>query len=40
MSEPVSEPVRLLGMRRYLGDEEYLTREAGAYWRTGGPVDV
>jgi hypothetical protein len=27
-------------LRRYLVDEGLLTREAGVYWRTGGPVDV
>lgn len=27
-------------LRRYLVDEGLLSREAGAYWRTGGPVDV
>jgi hypothetical protein len=26
--------------RRYLVDEDLLSREAGVYWRTGGPVDV
>lgn len=26
-------------LRRYLVDEGLLTREAGVYWRTGGPVD-
>jgi hypothetical protein len=27
-------------LRRYLIDEELLTREQGIYWRTGGPVDI
>jgi hypothetical protein len=27
-------------LRRYLVDEQFLTREAGVYWRTGGTVDV
>jgi hypothetical protein len=27
-------------LRRYLVDEGMLTREAGVYWRSGGPVDV
>ncbi len=27
-------------LRRYLVDEEFLSRERGEYWRTGGPVDV
>lgn len=27
-------------LRRYLVDEEYLTRESGKYWRTGGVIDV
>lgn len=27
-------------VRRYLVDEGLLTREAGVYWRSGGPVDV
>lgn len=27
-------------LRRYLVDEELLTREAGVYWRSGGYVDV
>jgi hypothetical protein len=27
-------------LRRYLVDEGFLSREAGAYWRSGGPVDV
>jgi hypothetical protein len=26
-------------LRRYLVDEELLTREKGLYWRTGGPVE-
>ena len=27
-------------LRRYLVDEEFLSRDAGVYWRTGGWVDV
>ena len=27
-------------LRRYLVDEGLLTRDAGVYWRSGGPVDV
>ncbi len=27
-------------LRRYLVDEQLLAREAGEYWRVGGPVDV
>jgi hypothetical protein len=27
-------------LRRYLVDEEFLTREKGQYWRSGGPVDL
>jgi hypothetical protein len=27
-------------LRRYLVDEGLLTREAGVYWRSGGPVDL
>lgn len=27
-------------LRRYLIDEEFMTREQGIYWRVGGPVDV
>jgi hypothetical protein len=27
-------------LRRYLVDEGLLSREAGVYWRSGGPVDV
>jgi len=27
-------------LRRYLIDEDLMTREQGIYWRTGGPVDV
>lgn len=27
-------------LRRYLVDEELLSRESGEYWRTGGTVDV
>jgi hypothetical protein len=27
-------------LRRYLVDEELLSREAGEYWRSGGPFDV
>jgi len=26
-------------LRRYLVDEDFLSREAGEYWRTGGRVD-
>jgi hypothetical protein len=26
-------------LRRYLVDEEFLSREGGEYWRTGGSVD-
>ena len=26
-------------LRRYLVDEDFLSREAGEYWRTGGSVD-
>jgi hypothetical protein len=29
-----------VSLRRYLIDEDLLSREAGMYWRTGGPVDV
>jgi hypothetical protein len=29
-----------VSLRRYLIDEGMLSREAGIYWRTGGPVDV
>jgi hypothetical protein len=27
-------------LRRYLVDEQFLSREAGVYWRSGGTVDV
>ena len=27
-------------LRRYLVDEQFLTREGGVYWRSGGTVDV
>lgn len=27
-------------LRRYLVDEHLLAREAGVYWRVGGPVDI
>ena len=27
-------------LRRYLVDEQFLTREAGVYWRSGGTVDI
>ncbi|HET6166289.1 MAG TPA: DUF2087 domain-containing protein [Marmoricola sp.] len=27
-------------LRRYLVDEQFLTREAGVYWRSGGTVDL
>jgi len=27
-------------LRRYLVDEDFLTREAGVYWRSGGTVEV
>ena len=27
-------------LRRYLVDEEFLSREGGVYWRTGGTADV
>ena len=27
-------------LRRYLVDDQFLTREAGVYWRSGGSVDV
>jgi hypothetical protein len=27
-------------LRRYLVDEEFLTRERGQYWRSGGPVEL
>jgi hypothetical protein len=27
-------------VRRYLVDEQFLTREAGTYWRSGGTVTV
>ena len=27
-------------LRRYLVDDQFLTREEGVYWRSGGTVDV
>ena len=27
-------------LRRYLVDEQFLSRDAGTYWRTGGTVDL
>jgi hypothetical protein len=27
-------------LRRYLVDEDFLSREAGIYWRSGGTVDA
>jgi hypothetical protein len=27
-------------LRRYLVDEDFLSRDKGMYWRSGGPVDV
>jgi hypothetical protein len=27
-------------LRRYLVDEQFLTREGGVYWRSGGTFDV
>ena len=27
-------------VRRYLVDEEFVSRDAGTYWRTGGTVDL
>jgi hypothetical protein len=27
-------------LRRYLVDEQFLTREGGVYWRSGGTVDL
>ena len=27
-------------LRRYLVDEQFLAREAGVYWRSGGTVDL
>ena len=27
-------------LRRYLVDEQFLTREANVYWRSGGTVDI
>lgn len=27
-------------LRRYLVDDQFLTREGGIYWRSGGSVDV
>jgi hypothetical protein len=35
---PVHDDVPAL--RRYLVDEQYLTRDAEVYWRTGGSVDL
>jgi hypothetical protein len=29
-----------VSLRRYLIDADLMSREAGVYWRTGGPVDV
>jgi hypothetical protein len=29
-----------VSLRRYLVDEELLSRERGVYWRSGGPVDI
>jgi hypothetical protein len=29
-----------VSLRRYLIDEDLMAREDGAYWRTGGPVDI
>jgi hypothetical protein len=29
-----------VSLRRYLIDEDLMSREHGVYWRTGGPVDV
>jgi hypothetical protein len=29
-----------VALRRHLVDDGYLAREAGIYWRAGGPVDV
>jgi hypothetical protein len=38
MLQPVHEDYAAL--RRYLVDEDLLSREAGIYWRTGGTVDL
>lgn len=27
-------------LRRYLVDDDYMTRDAGVYWRSGGTVDA
>ena len=27
-------------LRRYLVDEQFLTREANVYWRSGGTIEV
>lgn len=27
-------------LRRYLVEDRFLSREAGVYWRSGGPVDL
>lgn len=29
-----------VALRRYLVDEQFLTREGGVYWRSGGSVDL
>ena len=29
-----------VSLRRYLIDEDMLTRENGLYWRSGGPVEI
>jgi hypothetical protein len=41
----ISEALRAMhddyaALRRYLVDEDFLSREAGIYWRSGGTVDV
>ena len=36
--EPIHADVAAL--RRYLVDEQFLTREGGVYWRSGGTVDL
>ena len=41
----ISEALRAIhddyaALRRYLVDEDFLSREAGIYWRSGGTVDV
>jgi hypothetical protein len=41
----ISEALRAIyddyaALRRYLVDENFLSREAGIYWRSGGTVDV